>query len=87
MTLGNQCEHGSLRRVCPICERDEEIASLKARLEAVRKFCDDYHQECMDTTGSDCSVDRGCERQDNCWVTRIRKALDTPTPGEGGTDD
>ena len=32
MTLGNQCEHGSLRRVCPICERDEEIARLTERL-------------------------------------------------------
>lgn len=29
----DECEHGSLRRKCPICERDEEIAELKADLE------------------------------------------------------
>lgn len=29
----DECEHGSLRRACEICERDEEIASLKKQLE------------------------------------------------------
>jgi hypothetical protein len=25
-----ECEHGSLKRACPICERDDEIAKLRA---------------------------------------------------------
>ena len=29
----DECEHGSLRRACEICERDKEIASLKKQLE------------------------------------------------------
>ena len=31
------CEHGSLRRKCEICEREEEIAELERELEEVRK--------------------------------------------------
>lgn len=32
-TIGaNQCEHGSLRRKCEICERDDDIAALRAEL-------------------------------------------------------
>ena len=27
------CEHGQLARSCPICERDEEIAALRKRVE------------------------------------------------------
>lgn len=30
--LGDVCQHGGLRRKCQICERDDEIASLKQRL-------------------------------------------------------
>lgn len=30
------CEHGSLRRKCEICERDEEIAELKADRDEAR---------------------------------------------------
>jgi hypothetical protein len=39
------CDHGSLRRKCEICERDEEIADLKADLmtaikEGSKRVCD-----------------------------------------------
>lgn len=27
--MTNQCEHGTLKRSCEICQRDEEIAALK----------------------------------------------------------
>ena len=30
----DECSHGSLRRSCEICERDKEIADLKAALKA-----------------------------------------------------
>ena len=32
------CEHGSLRRKCPICERNEEIATLKAEVARLRSL-------------------------------------------------
>ena len=31
------CEHGSFRRKCEICERDERIAELERELEEARK--------------------------------------------------
>jgi hypothetical protein len=31
------CEHGSLRRKCEICERDERIVELERELEEARK--------------------------------------------------
>lgn len=31
------CEHGSFRRKCEICERDERIAELERRLDEARK--------------------------------------------------
>jgi len=30
--MSTQCEHGQLRRTCDMCERDEQIADLTARL-------------------------------------------------------
>lgn len=27
--MTNQCEHGQLKRVCPLCERDERIRALE----------------------------------------------------------
>lgn len=30
------CEHGSLRRSCEVCERDDRIRQLEAELEAAR---------------------------------------------------
>lgn len=32
--MSNQCDHGHLRRVCEICQRDEEIERLKAERDA-----------------------------------------------------
>jgi len=34
---GEVCEHGSLKRSCEICERDEEIAELRARCESQKE--------------------------------------------------
>lgn len=36
--MTNQCAHGQLRRQCEVCERDEQIASLTARLGRVREL-------------------------------------------------
>ena len=33
--LGEVCEHGSLARSCEICERDQELAALRARVAAL----------------------------------------------------
>lgn len=30
--MRDECEHGSLRRSCQICDRDEDIADLKGRI-------------------------------------------------------
>lgn len=32
--MRDECEHGSLRRSCEICERDAELATLRARIAA-----------------------------------------------------
>ncbi len=29
--MGIVCEHGQLKRSCPLCEKDEQIAALKQR--------------------------------------------------------
>ena len=34
--MSDQCDHGHLRRVCEICQRDEEIAQLKAERDALK---------------------------------------------------
>lgn len=34
--MSNQCGHGHLRRVCEICQRDEEIERLKAERDALK---------------------------------------------------
>ena len=34
--MSNQCGHGHLRRVCEICQRDEEIEQLKAERDALK---------------------------------------------------
>lgn len=39
------CGHGSLRRQCPICERDEEIAELKATLDGLKTVADETKAE------------------------------------------
>ncbi len=36
--MTDECEHGSLRRSCEICERDAEIESLRAEIEAGEKL-------------------------------------------------
>lgn len=34
--MSKQCDHGHLRRVCEICERDDEIKQLKAERDALK---------------------------------------------------
>jgi len=48
---------------------------LEEKVKRVWDLCDDFHQECIDSDGNDCSVERGCTRQDICWVPRIRTIL------------
>ena len=38
-TKSRDCEHGSLRRSCEICYRDEEIARLRALVAATQEKC------------------------------------------------
>ena len=33
--MSNQCGHGHLRRVCEICQRDDEIEQLKTERDAL----------------------------------------------------
>ena len=33
----NQCEHGQLARVCPLCEKDAEIEAGEREIEALRQ--------------------------------------------------
>lgn len=46
MTFPNErdCEHGNLRRTCPICEQDEEIARLRAELASKTRDADHFFQ-------------------------------------------
>ncbi len=37
----DECEHGSLRRKCPICERDDEISHLNELIAAKDKRIDE----------------------------------------------
>jgi len=36
MKLGEVCEHGQLKRQCPLCERDDEIKRLREALEEAK---------------------------------------------------
>ena len=36
---GDVCPHGSLRRSCEVCERDERIAELEAATENLSRVC------------------------------------------------
>lgn len=36
--MNDICEHGSLKRKCEICERDEQIAALRAEVERLLKI-------------------------------------------------
>ena len=38
--MTNQCAHGQLRRQCDVCERDEQIATLTAKLARMREIAD-----------------------------------------------
>lgn len=54
---GKVCEHGSLKRKCEICERDQEISQLKSELERLKemvahkiKLCGEWHDTCKNLT-------------------------------------
>ncbi len=38
--MADECKHGSLRRACPICLRDDEIKDLRAEIEQLREKVD-----------------------------------------------
>lgn len=40
----DECQHGSLRRQCEICERDNRIAELEAALRALLSGCTRYDE-------------------------------------------
>ena len=35
--MSNQCQHGQLARVCELCEKDAEIATLRQYLDAAQR--------------------------------------------------
>ena len=37
--MTNQCKHGQLARVCPLCEKDEQIRVLR---EALQRYVDHF---------------------------------------------
>lgn len=39
------CEHGSLRRKCEICERDEEIAHLREQIGILQELYEQCKKE------------------------------------------
>ena len=41
-----ECQHGSLRRACPICERDDEIKRLREAARAALSACQRVIHEC-----------------------------------------
>ena len=45
--MTNQCEHGQLARVCELCEKDAEIAALRAEYERACKLVADMHAAAM----------------------------------------
>ena len=40
--MTNQCVHGSLMRVCPICKLQAEVEELRAEVEALRKALESF---------------------------------------------
>lgn len=40
--FGQQCEHGQLARQCDICDRDREIAALRAELAEYKEDAERY---------------------------------------------
>lgn len=40
--MSEECEHGQLRRQCPLCERDQRIAELEKRAERLAEVADKW---------------------------------------------
>ena len=38
--MTNECEHGQLKRQCPLCELEQEIKFLKAENQLMRDYVD-----------------------------------------------
>jgi hypothetical protein len=52
MTLGEECEHGSLKRKCLICELLDDLRETRAEVERLREI----HRR-----GCECSTDDACQ--------------------------
>ena len=51
--MTNQCVHGSLMRVCPICELQAEVEELRAEVEALREDAERYRKWRSEYTNHD----------------------------------
>ena len=67
--MTDECKHGSLRRSCEICERDEEIERLREEVERLRELL----QEAVDVVSG--HVEDGYEL-DSFTVQPWKRALD-----------
>lgn len=43
--MTNQCQHGQLARVCELCEKDAEIATLRQYLDAAQRRGEDLRAQ------------------------------------------
>lgn len=43
-----ECEHGHLRRKCPICALEEELAAERERAEEAEAACERYREALLD---------------------------------------
>ena len=49
--MSTVCDHGHLRRVCEICQRDDEIEQLKAERDALKDHVHRLESLCHDMAG------------------------------------
>lgn len=73
------CEHGSLKRNCPVCERDYEIDRLKCVI-----------AEAKGSRSKSGTIARLEDRYDRLWkdfasISKVLQEIGVWTPGAGGT--
>ena len=66
--LGQECEHGQLARSCGLCDRDYEIAELRAQVADLRKE-NDWMRASLANGGGPCSY---CKLPREQWASCAR---------------